>query len=705
MKTFQAQRRFLPKTGHDADANIYPRYAIDARRWNEQEKWTEPAIRRHRWHGNGTVLPGHRLYPSPVPSALHVPRPHPRLRSLRVPAAPDLPWQEAMDTKEEARWRQLLRGQQPLVFPPHQSGETLFDLDDYACCYTEIVLRGPDLRLEILWDESLYDPPAPPWNSKSDRSRVDGKRFRGFGDLRIRLLCQYALSGDLRLARHALRQFDWSRQRHGWMSSRYPTRRFQLVPSFILKYALALEDYALWADDAETIRELLPGMRYDLDRILGFRKGNGLVSRLPGWGFVDSAPAWPNGVPPGSAADGSTSLNLLLLLALQAAARLESYQQQEARSRIFEAEAEALGQAITAQRWRARPPPDETKAGTSFAPRRPEPKRNGRAQPPLSPALRPSGGGSPRSLQRPSQNKQTHELFEATLQWSPSIHQDMQKPFPQLSEKEKDYLFDLQGFLVIDDALSESQLGRIDEWVEAQPKGLRNGDWIGNVQIHSYGENDGINYQNIIEGGAVFEELMDHPAWIGLVKRYVENDFAKAALHETFLNIRGKGGYLELHSGGHVQGPVNAFRHFNGAWNVGQINILMALTDVGPDDGPTVVVPGSHNCRFPHPMFAGSESSVYDTRKDPPDTALGAKAVYLKRGQALFFTDAITHGGSSRVSPGERRVIIYRYSPSKIVPRYNYQPSKPFLERLTHARRELVANMPPPRLGPGLERG
>ena len=39
---------------------------------------------------------------------------------------------------------------------------------------------------------------------------------------------------------------------------------------------------------------------------------------------------------------------------------------------------------------------------------------------------------------------------------------------------------------------------------------MRPDRWIGHVELHSYGKDDGVNFQNIIEGAPVFERLIDH---------------------------------------------------------------------------------------------------------------------------------------------------------------------------------------------------
>ncbi|MFW5845120.1 MAG: phytanoyl-CoA dioxygenase family protein, partial [Planctomycetota bacterium] len=157
-----------------------------------------------------------------------------------------------------------------------------------------------------------------------------------------------------------------------------------------------------------------------------------------------------------------------------------------------------------------------------------------------------------------------------------------------------------------------------------------------------------------------------------------------------------------LHSGGHVSAPIMGFRNPNtAAWNVGQINVLVALTDIGPGDGATMLVPGSHKSGILHPdlLDSPSGSSTYRSDRHAGD-ALGAIEVHLRAGQAVLFTDSCTHGATARTNPGERRVLIYRYSPHAIASRYQYLPSQELLERLSPERRALVQPVEP-RLAPG----
>ena len=102
----------------------------------------------------------------------------------------------------------------------------------------------------------------------------------------------------------------------------------------------------------------------------------------------------------------------------------------------------------------------------------------------------------------------------------------------------ENYLFDLRGYLVLEGTVGPEQLQRINAAIDAVPP-LENGEWWGNVQGHSYhNEIDGRNLQNIVEGGATFEELIDHPAWMDHVRTYVGRKEG-LFIDECFVTLRG----------------------------------------------------------------------------------------------------------------------------------------------------------------------
>lgn len=254
------------------------------------------------------------------------------------------------------------------------------------------------------------------------------------------------------------------------------------------------------------------------------------------------------------------------------------------------------------------------------------------------------------------------------------------------------YFFDLQGFLVLRGALSPQEVADcnavLDELQHLQP-----GEWRGHVHASSFGGTDGLNLQQIYEAGPAFERLIDHPSWFQKARHFVGAEGTFDALHgplyidENFASVRGPGEAIGLHSGGHVPVHRCQFAYRNGRFCCGQINILMALNDVGPGDGATMVIPGSHKANFEHP-----DTAARSMRGERPsvDGVEGAIEVHLRAGDALLFVDAIAHGSAARVNPGQRRVCIYRYGPSWGASRHGYRPSPELLSRLTPLQRQVV---------------
>lgn len=261
-----------------------------------------------------------------------------------------------------------------------------------------------------------------------------------------------------------------------------------------------------------------------------------------------------------------------------------------------------------------------------------------------------------------------------------------------------EYLFALNGYCVLKNAISSEKLEQINQWIDDHPAdNLEPGEWIGDVETHTYGSKDGINYQNILEGGPAFESLIDNPAWIDRVKHFIVNNQHQLRIDECFINIRKSGGFIPIHSGGTTPRFSSVFQFMEGQWMVGQINILMALKDVGPGDGATTVVPGSHLSLRDHPTY--HTGSAWEKGINGSD-AVGMIETSMKAGDALMFTDAICHGSMPRTNPGERRVMIYRYAPQLMASRHQYLPTEELLDRLTPEQRQIVQPVTP-RMRPG----
>jgi hypothetical protein len=271
----------------------------------------------------------------------------------------------------------------------------------------------------------------------------------------------------------------------------------------------------------------------------------------------------------------------------------------------------------------------------------------------------------------------------------------------------QDYLFDLNGYLILKDVIAPDHLAALKAAFDGFPQDLGFKEWWGDVQRLDNNARAGMELQNIVHAGKPFEDLIDHPGWVDRMRRYCGEDqtwISGLFIDECFASIRRTGGFFPMHSGGHERAIRNQYGYADGRWQCGQVNILVALTDIGPGDGGTRVIPGSHKSSFAHPVF----NTPYAERcKQEDEVVEGGVEVHLRAGSALLFSDAISHGATRRVNPGERRVVIYRYGPGWGNTRYGYRYSDDLLARVTQAQRAILQPVVPrlPGLVRGLERG
>lgn len=254
----------------------------------------------------------------------------------------------------------------------------------------------------------------------------------------------------------------------------------------------------------------------------------------------------------------------------------------------------------------------------------------------------------------------------------------------------QDYLFDLNGFIVLKNALDPAEVAACNTSYDAWQTGGET-----KVQVSDSGRQEGLMFQQLYEGGPVWEALINHPSWFDKVVHFIGTDDPEnfdrhhglAFVDECFGTIRGPGGAQRLHSGGHVGTIRTQYRYHAGKFHCGQVNVLFALNDIGPGDGATMVIPGSHKSNLRHPQTVPLEQRNDELSTDDIE---GAVEVHLNKGDALVFVDAIMHGSARRTNEGERRVAIYRYGPSWGYFRHRWRPTPELMQRLSPEQRKII---------------
>jgi len=166
-----------------------------------------------------------------------------------------------------------------------------------------------DLFLTMVWETSWRT-----LRNSAEESFFDPyyEQLQYIGDTRIEALVSIYVSGDDRLMRKAIKQFDDSRIPEGLTQSRYPSNIMQIIPTYSLIWIDMIYDFFMYRDDPEFLRQFIPGIKSVLEWFASKIDETGMLANLKWWNFTDWTIDFPNGIPPG--ADDGYSVNVSLQL-------------------------------------------------------------------------------------------------------------------------------------------------------------------------------------------------------------------------------------------------------------------------------------------------------------------------------------------------------------------------------------------------------
>ncbi len=151
------------------------------------------------------------------------------------------------------------------------------------------------------------------------------EQLQYIGDTKIEALISIYVSGDDRLMRKALKQFDESRIPEGLTQSRYPSYIVQVIPPYSLIWVNMVHDYYMYRDDPQFLKQFLPGIRGVLEWFAAKVDDTGMPTGLEWWNFTDWSPGFQNGIPPGADNGYSADISLQYVMALENAIDLFRY--------------------------------------------------------------------------------------------------------------------------------------------------------------------------------------------------------------------------------------------------------------------------------------------------------------------------------------------------------------------------------------------
>jgi hypothetical protein len=151
------------------------------------------------------------------------------------------------------------------------------------------------------------------------------EQLQYIGDTRLSSITSVYVSGDDRLMRKALKQFDDSRITVGLTQSRYPAYIKQIITPFSLFWIGMIHDFYWYRNDPEFLRQFLPGIRAVLEWFEQFIDKDGMIAATEWWNFTDWIETFPNGIPPGADNGPSANISFQYLYALKNAVELFEY--------------------------------------------------------------------------------------------------------------------------------------------------------------------------------------------------------------------------------------------------------------------------------------------------------------------------------------------------------------------------------------------
>lgn len=209
-----------------------------------------------------------------------------------------------------------------------------------------------------------------------------------------------------------------------------------------------------------------------------------------------------------------------------------------------------------------------------------------------------------------------------------------------MNEEER-YLFDLRGYLVVEDVLSARELAELNRVMDAQDLAPPEDD------------TSSARFGGFLEWGQIYCDLLDHERILPYLKEILGDGFRLD--HYYGIYMRAGTEQLRLHGGATPYDPPEYYHFRNGLMYNGLTVAAWNLTATGPAVGGFCAVSGSHKANFVCPDSIRTAHEAHDAVVVPEAPA----------GSVVIFTEALTHGTAVWKAAYQRRSLLLKYSPGQ----------------------------------------
>ena len=214
------------------------------------------------------------------------------------------------------------------------------------------------------------------------------------------------------------------------------------------------------------------------------------------------------------------------------------------------------------------------------------------------------------------------------------------RPFPALTPAQRLY-FDVNGYVIIDNTLSADEVAVLksalyclrDELIALDDPGadgprVRGAYLVTNLPHHRF-------IGHILEAAPAFTAYATHPRMVAMAEEIIGGE-GRIVETNAHINCRDKTADLDgeaqyvFHRG--IDIPYGCHEK-NGLFHCSFVKTLTNLTDLGPDDGGTVVIAGSHKVDVP-------EHGLLEAAYADPSLI---HQVIAPAGSTLLFAESLIH--------------------------------------------------------------
>jgi hypothetical protein len=238
------------------------------------------------------------------------------------------------------------------------------------------------------------------------------------------------------------------------------------------------------------------------------------------------------------------------------------------------------------------------------------------------------------------------------------------------------FAFDVAGYLHLRGGLPPDEIAETLRWVhEAEQTDVNtlNADFPEGVKQQ-------LNrpVSRILDADPRFARFLDHPAtlpylseFLGADYRHIDND-----LYYTYPGYAG--GHWHRGVSAHPTGHV-----VEGRFICPMVKVFFCLSDVGPDEGEFVVIPGSHKAAY---------KVEYEGRINLP-----AQHIFdtVRTGDVIIFNEGLIHNGRPNPSQKTRKTLIINFGRRAAGVWKGYRPKAETLAAITPSQRAILSNENP----------